>query len=90
MIELIECFLLGDSAIEVLRKMLEPDFSRRLKASGFVERVYVVFRKAEAGDGDRVRLLDIPVRTSTDDSLLCRSWIPLWHFSSRLLCETSA
>lgn len=28
---------------------------RKLKASGFVERVYLEFRKAEAGDGDRVR-----------------------------------
>lgn len=44
------------SAVEVLRKVLEVDFVRKLKASGFVERVYLEFRKAEAGDGDRVRL----------------------------------
>jgi hypothetical protein len=43
-----------DSAIEVLRKILDSEFVRRLKASGFVERVYLEFRKAEAGEGDRV------------------------------------
>lgn len=36
--------------------MLEVEFVRRLIASGFVERLFVDFRKAEAGDGtDRVR-----------------------------------
>lgn len=44
-----------DSAIEVLRKVSDPEFVRRLKSLGLVERVYVEFRKAEAGEGDRVR-----------------------------------
>lgn len=35
--------------------MLSRDFVRRLKASGFDERAYTEFRKAEAGEGDRVR-----------------------------------
>lgn len=34
--------------------MLDHDFLRRLKSSGFVERVYIEFRQAEAGQGDRV------------------------------------
>lgn len=45
----------ASSAIEVLRKMLDKEFLGRLKTSGFAERVYVEFRKASAGDGDRVR-----------------------------------
>lgn len=36
--------------------MIAPDFVRRLKASGFGERIYVEFRNAEAGTGDRVRI----------------------------------
>lgn len=42
------------SANEVLRKMLDTDFTRRLKSSGFIERVYAEFRRAGAGEGDRV------------------------------------
>ncbi|KAL8279525.1 hypothetical protein RQP46_008087 [Phenoliferia psychrophenolica] len=41
------------SAIEVLRKVLDPEFVRRLKSLGLVERVYSSFRTAEAGSGDR-------------------------------------
>ncbi|KAI5478884.1 hypothetical protein MNV49_004518 [Pseudohyphozyma bogoriensis] len=42
------------SAIEVLRKVEDSEFVRKLKAAGLVERVYAEFRKAEAGDGDKV------------------------------------
>ncbi|KAK4048271.1 hypothetical protein OIO90_005890 [Microbotryomycetes sp. JL221] len=42
------------AALEILRKMLNKDFVRRLKSSGFDERVYNRFRQAGAGDGDRV------------------------------------
>ncbi|KAM0750083.1 hypothetical protein T439DRAFT_380825 [Meredithblackwellia eburnea MCA 4105] len=41
------------SAAAVLEKILDPEFVRRLKSLGLVERVYGDFRKAEAGDGDR-------------------------------------
>lgn len=34
--------------------MLNKDFVRRLKSSGFDERVYIEFRRAEAGEGDKV------------------------------------
>ncbi|KAK4696442.1 hypothetical protein P7C70_g8379, partial [Phenoliferia sp. Uapishka_3] len=42
------------SAIEVLKKVGDPEFVRRLKSLGLVERVYTEFRKAECGSGDRV------------------------------------
>lgn len=48
------------SAIEVLRKLLDKEFVARLKSSGFVERIYTEFRKAEAGAGDRVSRLSSP------------------------------
>lgn len=42
------------SAIEVLKKLAKDDFRRRIKASGIVEDVYCAFRRAGAGEGDRV------------------------------------
>ena len=42
------------TAIEVLRRLCEPDTMRKLKATGFIEKVYLDFRRAEAGNGDRV------------------------------------
>lgn len=42
------------SAIQVLTKMLDSNFLRRLKSSGLVENTYLCFRRAEAGDDDRI------------------------------------
>lgn len=47
-------------AVEILRKMLSKDFLRRLKSSGFDERMYNQFRRAGAGDGDKVSLDAMP------------------------------
>lgn len=47
--------LLNDlSANQVLSKMLDGDFLRRLKSSGLVENTYLCFRRAEAGEEDKI------------------------------------
>lgn len=47
-------FIALRSAIEVLIKMLDGDFLRRLKSSGLVENTYLCFRRAEAGEDDKI------------------------------------
>ncbi|GAA6014989.1 hypothetical protein JCM11491_002384 [Sporobolomyces phaffii] len=42
------------SAIELLGKTLDREWTRRLKSSGMAEQVYLAFRRGGAGDGDRV------------------------------------
>lgn len=42
------------SAIQVLTKMLDGDFHRRLKSSGLVENTYLGFRRAGAGESDKI------------------------------------
>lgn len=76
------------SAIEVLRKVGDVEFMRRLKASGFVERTYLEFRKADAGNGDRVSLTLIPLSSMSTYECVHRSLIQRWRCSSRLSFET--
>ncbi|GAA6044552.1 hypothetical protein JCM8097_003733, partial [Rhodosporidiobolus ruineniae] len=45
------------SALDLLRKLLDRDWLRRLKASGMAEQVYLAVRRAGAGEG-RDRVLD--------------------------------
>lgn len=57
-----------------MKKLTEDkEFGRRLKAAGFVERVYESFRKAGAGDGDKVLFI----------SLL----LLLWLFTDTMACR---
>lgn len=44
------------SAIEILRKLSDESWKKKLQTFGYVEQVYDSFRAAKAGDGDRVRL----------------------------------
>ena len=47
--------LSDDSAIEILRKLSDESWMKKLQAFGYVEQVYDSFRTGKAGDGDRVR-----------------------------------
>lgn len=44
------------SAIEILRKVEDVDFLRKLKLYDFVPQVYAVMRAIKAGEGDIVSL----------------------------------
>ncbi|KAM0791555.1 hypothetical protein ACM66B_006002 [Microbotryomycetes sp. NB124-2] len=66
------------AALEILRRMQDRDFFRKLKSSGFDERVYMQFRRAEAGEGDRILdsalafLVVLLVRDQRIAEALCR------------------
>jgi len=40
--------------LEIVTKLRDPDFARRVKATDFLGRAWEVLRAAGAGDGDRV------------------------------------
>ncbi|KAI0058630.1 hypothetical protein BV25DRAFT_1964571 [Artomyces pyxidatus] len=42
------------SALEIVTKLCDPDFSRRAKATDFLSRAWDILRSAGAGDGDRI------------------------------------
>jgi hypothetical protein len=75
------------SAIEVLRKVGDGEFMRRLKASGFVERTYLEFRRADAGNGDRVSLVRSKFVNWADEGGF-RFSTQRWQSSLRLSFET--
>ncbi|GAA5962327.1 hypothetical protein JCM3765_002941 [Sporobolomyces pararoseus] len=69
------------SALEILNKTLDREWTRRLKSSGMAEQVYLAFRRGGAGDGDRI--LDIALVVLlialTRDQRLCE---PLFRLST--------
>lgn len=40
--------------MELLRKLVDQEFHRKLRKYGFIESVYAHFRLIKAGEGDRV------------------------------------
>ncbi|KAK4047128.1 hypothetical protein OIV83_005580 [Microbotryomycetes sp. JL201] len=66
------------AALEILRRMQDRDFFKKLKSSGFDERVYMQFRRAGAGDGDQILdsalafLVVVLVRDQRIAEALCR------------------
>ena len=74
------------SAIEVVRKMMDKGFVRKLRGSESIERVFEEIRAAGAGDGDKVYIPPLYSLSSPIEPLLIlktvclfgRSWIHVW------------
>ncbi|GAA5925256.1 uncharacterized protein JCM15063_004972 [Sporobolomyces koalae] len=69
------------SAIELLGKILDREWMRRLNSSGMAERVYLAFRRGGAGSGDRVLDLALVVLLTalSKDQRLCE---PVFRLST--------